>query len=272
MHLKRILSALVAIPCLYILILKGGAFWFTVLICIAGLIALSEYYRITFNTQKHSVSGPIPVIGYISSLAIILFSYFKPGQFEIIAGVIALNFLLAGIIALFQFKNEPKIVEVVTKQVTGIVYVAVLISTLVLLRGNTESGISWIFFTLAMVALCDTGAYYAGTYLGKHKLCPSVSPGKTIEGFVGGMVFVLIAGLLAKHWFLPSFEWGYTVLFLILISVVGPCGDLFESVLKRTGGIKDSGSIIPGHGGVLDRIDALLFVAPVAYFFQTYIF
>ncbi len=272
MHLKRILSALVAIPCLYILILKGGAFWFTILICIAGLIALSEYYRITFNTNKLSVWGPIPLVGYISCLGIILCSYFKPGQYDLITGIIVLNFLLSGITALFQFKNETNIVEVVTKQVHGIVYVAVLISTLVLLRGSTDSGISWIFFTLAMVAICDTGAYYAGTYLGKHKLCPSVSPGKTIEGFIGGMVFVLVAGLLAKHWFFPSFAWGSTILFLITISIVGPCGDLFESVLKRTGGIKDSGSIIPGHGGVLDRIDALLFVAPVALFFQTYIF
>ncbi len=272
MHLKRILSALVAIPCLYILILKGGAFWFTILVCVAGLIALSEYYRLTFNNQKLSVYGPIPVIGYISSFAIIMFSYLKPGQFEIIAGIITLNFIISGIVALFQFKNESRIVDVVTKQVHGIVYVAVLISTIVLLRGKTDIGIYWVFFTLAMVALCDTGAYYAGTYLGKHKLCPSVSPGKTIEGFVGGMVFVLVFGLLTKHWFFQDFAWTPTVLFLILVSIVGPCGDLFESVLKRTGGIKDSGSLIPGHGGVLDRIDALLFVAPVAYFFQTYIF
>ncbi len=272
MHLKRILSAIVAIPCLYILILKGGAFWFTVLVSIAGLIALSEYYRIAFNDQKLPVLGPIPVIGYISCLAIILCSYFRPGQFEITTGIIVLNFLVSGIAALIQYKNEPKVLEIVTRQVHGIVYIAVLISTLVLLRGKTDSGIAWVFFTLALVALCDTGAYYAGTYLGKHKLCPSVSPGKTIEGFIGGMVFVLVAGLCARHWFFPSFAMCNTILFLVTIGVVGPCGDLFESVLKRTGGIKDSGSIIPGHGGVLDRIDALLFVAPVAYFFQTYIF
>lgn len=272
MHLKRVLSAIVAVPCLYLLILKGGSFWFAVLISLAGLIALSEYYRIVFNKQKISLSGPILLTGYISCLAIIFFSYDQPGQFEIIMGILAANFLMAGIISLFQFKDLPDIVDVVTKQVNGIVYIAVLLSSLVLLRGDDQAGVAWVFYTLVLVALCDTGAYYAGTYFGKHKLCPSVSPGKTIEGFLGGMAFTCIAGLFAKYFFFPAFAWGTTMVFLVLVSVVGPCGDLFESVLKRTGGIKDSGSIIPGHGGILDRIDALLFVAPVAYVFKTYIF
>ncbi len=272
MHLKRIISAIVAIPCLYLLILKGGAFWFAVMISVAGLIALGEYYRIVFNKKQISLVGPIQITGYISCLAIIYFSYSQPGHFEIITGILVANFLTAGIIALFQFKDEPDIVGVVTKQVHGIIYIALMISTLVLLRGDTESGVAWVFYILVLVALCDTGAYYAGTYLGKHKLCPSVSPKKTIEGFMGGMFCVLIVGLLVKNWFFHSFAWSSTIVFLLLVSVVGPCGDLYESVLKRTGGIKDSGSIIPGHGGILDRIDALLFVAPVAYVFKAYIF
>lgn len=272
MHLKRILSAIIAIPCLYLLILKGGPLSFTILVAVAGVIALGEYYRIVFNPQQLPVVGLIPGIGYLATSGIILLSYFRPGQFELVAGILVLNFLLAGIAALFQFKDQPLIVEMVTKQVHGVIYVAVLISSLVLLRGTTSVGISWIFFTLAIVALCDTGAYYAGTYLGKHKLCPSVSPGKTIEGFIGGLVFVMVAGLLVRHWFFPDYGVAMMILFLVIVSIVGPCGDLFESVLKRTGGIKDSGSIIPGHGGILDRIDALLFVAPVAYVFKTYVF
>lgn len=272
MHLKRILSAIVAIPCLYLLILKGGAFGFAVLVAFAGLIALSEYFRIVFNKKQISQIGPIHITGYVSCLAIICFSYRMPGHFEIIAGILVANFLVAGIIALFQFKNEPDITDVVTKQVHGLIYIALMISSLVLLRGDSQTGVAWVFYILALVAACDTGAYYAGTYFGKHKLCPSVSPKKTIEGFMGGMVFVLILGLLAKHWFFQTLAWDTTIVFLVLVSILGPCGDLYESVLKRTGGIKDSGSIIPGHGGILDRIDALLFVAPVAYVFQAYIF
>lgn len=272
MHLHRILSALVAVPCLYLLILKGGSLSFAALVSVVGLIALGEYYRIVFNKTATSLTGPIQLTGFIACLAVICFSYTHPARFEIITGILALNFILSGIIALFQFKDNPDVVDIVTKQVHGVVYIAVLISSLILLRGEAQSGVAWVFYVLFLVAGCDTGAYYAGTYLGKHKLCPSVSPKKTIEGFLGGMIFVLITGLLVKHWFFPSLSLIPTIVFLFLVSVVGPCGDLYESILKRTGGIKDSGSIIPGHGGILDRIDALLFVAPVAYFFQAYIF
>lgn len=272
MHLQRILSALVAVPCLYLLILKGGSFSFAALVSVAGLIALGEYYRIVFNKTAASLAGPIQLTGFITCLAIICFSYTHPAQFEIITGILVLNFILSGTIALFQFKDNPEVVDIVIKQVHGIIYISVLISSLILLRGNAQSGVAWVFYVLFLVAGCDTGAYYAGTYFGKHKLCPSVSPKKTIEGFLGGMVFVLITGLLIKYRFFPSLSLVPTVVFLFLVSIVGPCGDLYESILKRTGGIKDSGSIIPGHGGILDRIDALLFVAPVAYFFQAYIF
>ncbi len=272
MHLHRLLSALVAVPCLYLLILKGGSLSFAALVSVAGLIALGEYYRIVFNKAAVSLTGPIQLTGFMTCLAIICFSYTHPARFEIIAGILVLNFIISGIFALFQFKDSPDVIDIVTKQVHGIVYIAVLISSLILLRGESQAGVAWIFYVLFLVAGCDTGAYYAGTYFGKHKLCPSVSPKKTIEGFLGGMIFVLITGLLIKYWFFTSISLPSTIVFLLLVSIVGPCGDLYESILKRTGDIKDSGSIIPGHGGILDRIDALLFVAPVAYFFQTYIF
>jgi phosphatidate cytidylyltransferase len=131
--------------------------------------------------------------------------------------------------------------------------------------------VAWVFFILVLVALCDTGAFYAGTFFGKHKLCPSVSPGKTMEGFFGGMAVTVAGGLGIRYAFFPSYPVETMVIFLMAVSMVGPLGDLFESALKRTGGVKDSGSIIPGHGGILDRIDALMFVAPVAYVFKTYL-
>ena len=119
-----------------------------------------------------------------------------------------------------------------------------------------------------MVILGDTGAYYAGTCLGRHKLCPSVSPGKTIEGFAGGLIAILVSGSLFKHFFFSQLSWSLVILFLVCISFAGPIGDLFESVIKRTQGVKDSGMLLPGHGGILDRIDSLLFAAPAVYFFK----
>ena len=111
-----------------------------------------------------------------------------------------------------------------------------------------------------------------GSYLGRHKLNPAVSPGKTIEGAVGGLVGNLLVGSIGKFFFFPAHPWGSAVLFFIAVGLAGQVGDLFESLFKRTSKIKDSGGILPGHGGVLDRIDALLFASPVAYFFKIYIY
>jgi phosphatidate cytidylyltransferase len=270
MHLKRILSALVALPCLYLLIAKGGPFWFSVLISVASIIALSEYYYITLHKTGVSVFAPIPLVGFLASQAMIYCAFRYPGRFDVIAGLVVLDFIVAAMIALRSYSSDSPVLDVVAKQVQGVVYIPVLLSTLVLVRGQADEGIAWVFFILVLVAFCDTGAFYAGTFFGKHKLCPRVSPGKTIEGFIGGLSLTLIGGLVIRHFFFPEINLVMTAVFLVTLSIVGPFGDLFESALKRTGGVKDSGSIIPGHGGMLDRIDALLFVSPVAYVFKTW--
>jgi phosphatidate cytidylyltransferase len=107
--------------------------------------------------------------------------------------------------------------------------------------------------------------------LGRHKLCPAVSPNKTIEGTVGGLAANVCAGALFKVFFFPLLQWNLSVLFFLCIGVAGQVGDLFESKLKRVANLKDSGALLPGHGGFLDRIDALLFAAPIAYFFIEHI-
>jgi len=141
---------------------------------------------------------------------------------------------------------------------------------MILIR-NSNDGIVWVFFLLVLVLSGDTGAFYTGTYLGRRKLCPLISPGKTIEGAAGGFAATLLAGIAFKYFFLAHLSWVLCGFFFICISLASQAGDLFESVLKRKGGIKDSGTVLPGHGGILDRIDALLFAAPVAYIFKTYV-
>jgi phosphatidate cytidylyltransferase len=160
--------------------------------------------------------------------------------------------------------------EIVTKQVLGIVYIPLLISYLVLIR-NGIHGVIWVYFLLFIVFSGDIGSFYIGSFFGRHKLCPAVSPNKTIEGSVGGLVANLGSGALFKYFFMPLLPWGLSILFFLSIGVVGQVGDLFESELKRVGNIKDSGTLLPGHGGILDRVDALLFAAPVAYLFKEYI-
>ncbi len=134
-------------------------------------------------------------------------------------------------------------------------------------RGGTGGGTAWLFMVLVGTAACDSGAYFVGSLFGRHKMIPHISPGKTWEGLVGGMLGALIAALLM------SGELGL-VLYEAAVLGLAICasavtGDLAESLLKRAAGVKDSGHLIPGHGGVLDRIDSILFVLPATYFFAT---
>lgn len=277
MHLKRWITAIVTIPFLVLLIYKGGSFLFAVFISIVCILALWEYSRIVFNkagSSKLEAQNLSPLSFQLSAFIIgpmIIWAAYK-NSFDIVIGLITLNLVISGLISLRQFKHDSSAPEIVAKQVLGIIYIPLFLSYLVLIRGGIDDGITWIFFLLCIVFAGDIGAYYVGSYFGRHKLCPAVSPGKTIEGSVGGLAANLVAGALFKSFFLPLFPWGLSILFFLLIGVAGQVGDLFESELKRAANIKDSGVILPGHGGVLDRIDALLFAAPVAFLFKEYIF
>jgi phosphatidate cytidylyltransferase len=151
------------------------------------------------------------------------------------------------------------------------VYIPVFLSFLVLIRLD-ESGAQWIFLILCIVAAGDTGAFYTGTYLGRHKLCPWVSPKKTIEGSIGGLAANVIVALVFKAMLLPSLAVLPCVVLSLVIGIAGQIGDLFASEFKREAGIKDSGTLLPGHGGFLDRLDALLFASPLAYLLKISIF
>lgn len=275
MHLNRWITSIVVLPPLGLLIFKGGPLSFAILIGIVSVLALWEYLRLVM-TPRHS-TGKVALTwsGLIMSPLIVGAVY--RNRLDVACGLIALNLIFSGFIALMHFKTNPEIGSLVSKQVVGIVYVPLFLSFLVIIRNtsvmirNTEAGIVWIIFLLGIVFAGDIGAYYIGRYLGRHKLAPAISPGKTIEGSIGGLATNLMIGALVKYFYFPNMLWLLSILFFLSIGIVGQVGDLFESSLKRSANIKDSGSILPGHGGILDRIDALLFVAPVAYLFKEYI-
>ena len=271
MHFKRWITAIVALPLVVLLIYKGGSILFAIFICMVCILALVEYFRIAFNISgkpESSSSFSFQILAYVFGLMIILAAYIN--SFEIILGLIIFNLILSGLISLRRFKADSSVIKIVARQVLGIIYIPLFLSCMVLIR-NDDDGIAWIFFLLTLVFAGDTGAFYVGRLFGRHKLCPAVSPGKTIEGAIGGLAATLGAGLVFMNCFLKSLPLGPSILFFLSIGVVGQAGDLFESELKRYAGVKDSGSILPGHGGILDRIDALLFAAPVAFFFKEYI-
>lgn len=148
----------------------------------------------------------------------------------------------------------------------GLVYVALPFSFLPLVKGF-DRGEWWIMTLFFIIWGNDTFAYYTGRTLGRHKLSPRISPKKTVEGAAGGLVGGIIAALICRTLFGLDVQAPALVAFAIVAGVVGITGDLAESVLKRAAGVKDSGNLIPGHGGVLDRTDSLLFAFPLLYYF-----
>jgi phosphatidate cytidylyltransferase len=148
----------------------------------------------------------------------------------------------------------------------GILYVGITLSTLVATRAM-PGGELLILFVLLVTWAADTGAYYAGTMWGRHLLAPAISPKKSYEGLIGGAVLALGVSLLAQIWLLPQWSVLDAIALGLLLTATGLLGDLCESAIKRSVGVKDSGNLLPGHGGMLDRIDSLLFTAPTFYYY-----
>ncbi|MDM8517029.1 phosphatidate cytidylyltransferase [Desulfobacterales bacterium HSG16] len=268
-HFKRLVTGFAALPFLIIPIAMGGI-WFAALICVACLLAMAEYCRIVFNPKGDTISATFLFLAMIcGGFAILAAAYLN--NTSLMLGIIAICLIASAMFSLNRFKSDPYILENLANQIQAIIYIPLSLSFLLLIR-NSELGAHWIFFLLVIVFAGDIGAYYAGSYLGRHKLCPSVSPGKTIEGSIGGILANIFVGFLFKIFFLPQLALGPELfLFFILVGSCGQAGDLFESMFKRNSGIKDSGNILPGHGGILDRIDALLFAAPIAFVFKMYL-
>jgi len=262
MHVKRLITALVGLPLFVLLIYKGPPFLFALFVGIVSVAALSEYYHMVNRTLVREVDGWMKALGFPMALALVFVAY--RGAHELIPGCIVLTLILSVLISVFRIKRDPNVLDLVLRQVVGVVYIPGLLSYLVVIRNDT-AGVDWLFFLFSVVFIGDAAALYAGTLAGKHKLSPLISPGKTVEGSVAGLCASGIAGALCNIIFDLSLHWGVCVLLSVTIAVAAQIGDLFESQLKRSAKVKDSGGILPGHGGVLDRIDATLFAAPVLY-------
>jgi len=152
----------------------------------------------------------------------------------------------------------------------GVLYLAVGLSLWSWLR-HIEFGREWVMLAIVPSCLCDTFAFLAGKAAGRHKLAPLVSPNKTIEGFFGALVGSLFGTFLVWFLILRFVPWYHALILALIVWIVSPMGDLIESMIKRSAGVKDSGTIIPGHGGLLDRLDALTFAGPFVYIYVRYI-
>jgi phosphatidate cytidylyltransferase len=263
-HLKRWITGLSALPVLIVCVVAGGT-PFSLLVGVAGLVCLWEYFRIACAPGTRLIAEPILLAGYAGGAALIVCAH--AARPDLIPVVLALNVLANGLISLFCFPSKRGVVDLVAKQIQGICYIPLPLALLILLR-MAPGGMTWVFLLCAVIFAGDTAALYAGTLWGRHKLSPSISPGKTVEGALAGLAANLSVGAAAKAMFLSEPGWIPCLMFAVAAGGAGQIGDLFESELKRVSNVKDSGGILPGHGGILDRIDALLFAAPVAYVFR----
>ena len=269
----RILSALVAAPILVWLIWYGS--WPFLILIIAGiLLGLFEFY----NMPKVKGLRILRITAMICGVALALCAW--RGNIYYLNTLLTASILLLLIMQLFGKKPLETITNL-SYAILGLVYVGWFLSHQLLLR-QVVFGREYILLLFWITWLGDTGAYTFGTALGRHKLIPRVSPKKSIEGAIGGLLFSITSALLAyflleespflgKWLSSPGLSLIHYLILGLILGIVGQFGDLCESLLKRGAEIKDAGGIIPGHGGLLDVMDSLLFTAPVMYYYVVYV-
>jgi phosphatidate cytidylyltransferase len=264
MHLKRWLTSIVAIPLLVYMISSGPRWIFYGVVFVASGVGLLEFLRMT----APQVPSPVKIISIL--LSFLFFHCLWRGPFFQAFAVFCLWVMIPLVYLLFSPPGpRNRAAEDIGKLALGVLYVSLPLALLILIDRHPRGNL-WILFLLTVIFLGDTGAFYFGRLFGKKKLYASVSPGKTWAGAFGGLFASVISGLLFSHFFqLGGFPLK-TGLLAGFLGVCGQIGDLVESMIKRSAGVKDSGRILPGHGGMLDRVDGLLFAIPVLYVFLTW--
>ncbi|MCU0492243.1 MAG: phosphatidate cytidylyltransferase [Chloroflexaceae bacterium] len=271
---QRVVSALILLP-----ILVGLAYWSVwttaLAVALATVLALSELYA----ALRQANYQPRTWVGIATGLLICGAMTFQGRlPFDPLILVIALSVLLALLAEVFR-SDRSQSLTAWAFTFAGAYYVAGLLSFYVLLRDlsgpllptawlaglNLPPGAAWVFTVMAITWLQDSGAYFAGRAFGRHKMAPNLSPKKTWEGAAGGLIAGVLGAILAMLLLGLPIGYGGAVLLGVAGSIAGMLGDLAESLLKRQIGVKDAGSLIPGHGGILDRADSMLFAGPVLY-------
>lgn len=258
-HLQRWLTAAVAVPLLVAIIGFGPGWLLLAVILLITAGALLELSSLILAQTTTWLKGVVFGIGLLLPLA----TYWK-GTFGLTLATVAMLFI-ALLVHLLLYAKQETVLPSLGAVIFAEFYIPFLLSHLLLLF-SLPSGRRWIFFVLIVIFAGDTGAYYIGHRFGKRKLWPSVSPGKTLEGGVGGLFSSLVVALIGGKLLLSSSGLGFLLVLAFCLALVGQMGDLMESMLKRVSQVKDASSLLPGHGGLLDRLDSLIFTFPLTYY------
>jgi len=252
MHRKRIITAAIVLPFAVAYVMLLPKIFFTLLLCAASGIGVHEFYTM------YGVQGPSKRVGIVLAVLVPLSAHLPGGPIN----YVVLGFMVLAAIRLFEKKTPEDALKDITPLMVGFLYIPPLLA---FQGGLRDMGPAWIIFLYGTIWGADSAAYYIGKGFGKRKLYESMSPNKTIEGGVASVVGGAICALLLQRILGVGLAPGLALVVGALVGGVTIVGDLVESMFKRDAGVKDSGTIIPGHGGLLDKIDGVLFAGPVLY-------
>ena len=271
MHGRRWLTALILLPLLFLVLFKGGHVFFVLLVMVISGLAQWEFLGM-FQPEtdaprrlKAIILGSVLLLSFCTAQRVT--NLCNPsGPLFVLVGILFLLFLFY----LIAYSHIPDLSRDLMVNVLALLYIPLLLGHFIWLR-YLDDGEWWVCWLLMVIMAGDTVAFYAGRTLGKAKLYPEVSPGKTWAGVVGGTAAAVIVGVALGRWALPEISLAGLFWLAVLLAVVGLLGDLFESMLKRQVQVKDTSGLLPGHGGMLDRLDSLLFAAPLVVYLRVFL-
>ena len=259
--MRRILSAVVLIAIIGIAIWALPVWATAALAVVAAVLAGVELVSLV---SRRDAPFSAAFVGFAAAVLVLTIARPPELPYEVSLDAVLIVLLVgAGVVALGFGPPERDSLSRASMLVMGPVYVGLPLGTMVWTRA--EFGPAAITWLLATIAISDSAQYYSGRLLGRTKLAPAISPAKTVEGAIGGVLAAGLAGFAIGPWGVPGWTPARCAAVAVILAIVGIAGDLFESLLKRSAGVKDSSQLIPGHGGVLDRVDSYLFAAPVFY-------
>jgi len=260
---RRLTTAAIGLPILFVIIKYLNPVFFFLLVAASAVLATVELHKLARCRRIHADL----LLGSILTFAVV---YSFADDRVSLPAVLAAAAILVPSRRLLGAGGVEGAIESISVTLAGILLVGLPLGYIVKLMGiGDEMGRDLTVLLFLCVWLADAGAYAVGSSIGKHLLSPTISPRKTIEGAIGGLIASLLAAGLAKIWFFQRLSLRDAVAVAVLLWIAGMAGDLAESLLKRAAAVKDCGAIFPGHGGMLDRVDSLLFGAPVLFFYYT---
>lgn len=267
----RLITGFIGAPLILLLLYAGPAWGWLLFVSLAAVIGAFELFAMT-----HPGDRPSQVVGVLLTLTVILSLWFFGANARVLVTLMIALPIVSMLLVLARLGDIQTAATRVTAAAFGPLYVGGGLGATALLRRDGDlggplsrpyDGATFVVLALTLAWLSDTGAYFAGRFLGKHKLYEAVSPKKTVEGALGGLAGSVIGAVVIHFALLPSLPLVHAILLALVAGACGQAGDLGESLIKRSFGVKDSGGIVPGHGGILDRVDALLVTGTFTYLY-----